>query len=98
MFQCGVGLGLCRIMLSIFDLTSSIVCIGKLVSDPFKEVLGVREGAVESPHAFSMYLNDLRSHLERQHPRLCHLLGIAIAVVLYANDAALPAESDDDLQ
>ena len=47
-------------MLAILDSTSSIVCIGKRVSNPFKESLGVREGAVESPHCFNMYVDGLR--------------------------------------
>lgn len=60
--------------------------------------LGVREGAVESPHAFNMYINDLRSYLDSKHPRPFHLLGVMISVVLYADDAAIPADSLEDLQ
>ena len=98
MFQCGIGLGLCRVMLAILDLTRTIVCIGGLLGHPFQDVLGVREGAVESPHAFNMYIDGLRSHLEAVHPHLCRLLGFTIAVILYADDAALPADSEEDLQ
>jgi hypothetical protein len=98
MFTCGLGIGLCRMMLAIFDATESVVCIGKLVSKSFKEKLGVREGAVESPHAFNTYISDMRSHLEASHPRLCRLLGVTIAILLYADDAALPADSAEDLQ
>ena len=68
MFRRGIGLGLCRMMLAILDLTSGIVCIGQLVGKPFQELLGVREGAVESPHAFSMYIGGLRTKLESAHP------------------------------
>ena len=85
-------------MLAILDSTSSIVCIGKLVSKPFKESLGVREGAVESPHCFNMYVDGLRLKLESAHPRLCRLMGVIVAVLLYADDAALPADSAEDLQ
>jgi hypothetical protein len=98
MFQCGIGLGLCRCMLAILDTTCSLVCIGSKIGTIFRDVLGVREGAVESPHAFNMYVDDLRSHLENSHPRLCRLMGVLVAVVLYADDAALPANSVEDLQ
>ena len=62
------------------------------------ETLGVREGAVESPHAFNAYIDGLRTQLETQHPQLCRLMGITIAILLYADDAALPADSEEDLQ
>ena len=98
MFRCGLGLGLCRMMLAMPDLTQGIVCIGAMVGRPFRETLGVREGAVESPHAFNMYVNDRRAQLEAVHPRLCQLMGITIAILLYADDAALPADTEEDLQ
>jgi len=98
MFQCGIGLGLCRLMLAILDVTSTMVCIGNLVGNTFKDVLGVREGAVESPNAFNMYIGDLRGFLENLHPSLCRLMGVTLAVILYADDAALPADSLEDLQ
>lgn len=97
MFQCGLGLGLCKMLLAIFDITVSIPCIGHLIGDSFKESLGTREGAVESPHLFNIYISDLRRRHEEMHPNLCKLLHITIAVLLYADDAALPADSLDDL-
>jgi hypothetical protein len=85
-------------ILAIFDLTRSILCIGNLVGESFKETLGTREGAIESPHLFNVYIGDLRERLEGLHPRLCKLLHITIAVLLYADDAALPADSFEDLE
>ena len=96
-FQCGLGLGYCKLLLSIFDATVSILCIGSLVRAKFRESLGTREGAVESPHLFNIYIGDLRQRLEQQHPRLCQLMHITIAVLLYADDAALPADTAEDL-
>eukprot|EP00973_Karenia_brevis_P072634 10089321-Karenia_brevis.AAC.1 len=43
-------------------------------------------------------MHGLRQRLESQHPNLCTLLNITIAVLLYADDAALPADSLQDLQ
>ena len=78
-----------------------MLMLGRLLSKPFAEQLRVREGAVESPHAFNMYVDPLRQRIESLHPRLCKLLHVTIALVLYAyyaDDAALPADSVEDLQ
>ena len=53
---------------------------------------------MESPHLFNVYIDGLRNRLEIQHQRLCKLLNITIAVILYADDAALPADSPEDLE
>ena len=45
-----------------------------------------------------MYINGLKAALESQHPRLCRIAGITIALLLYADDAAIPAETPEDLQ
>ena len=45
-----------------------------------------------------MYIAGLRARLEGEHPRLCTMLGCIIAVLLYADDAAIPADSVEDLQ
>ena len=98
MFQCGLSLGLCRMVLAMLDSTRSAACIGKMISRWFKETRGTREGAVESPHLFNIYISGLRARLEQEHPRLCTLLGCIIAALLYADDAAIPADSLEDLQ
>ncbi len=68
------------------------------MSQSFKDVLGVREGAVESHHAFNMYASDLKAHIESSHPRLRQLVGVIVAIILYAGDTAIPADSLEDLQ
>ena len=64
----------------------SIVRIARLLGKPFKDTPRVREGAVESPHAFDAYVNDVRTRLEALHPNLCRLMGVMVAIVLYADD------------
>ena len=98
LFECGVELGMCRQILTILDMTHSIPCIGRLVGDLFKETLGVREGAVESPHLFNMYVSPLRQRLLDRHPRLCQMLHLVVAVLMYADDAALPTDCEEDLR
>ena len=78
-------------------MTVSVLCIGNLIGEPFREILGTREGAVESPHLFNLYIGELHNRLANLHPRLCKLLHITIAILLYADDAALPADSLEDL-
>eukprot|EP00973_Karenia_brevis_P078866 10945429-Karenia_brevis.AAC.1 len=79
-------------------MSMGLVSVGGWISKPFKETRGTREGAVESPHAFNMYIGGLRQKLEELHPRLCRLANLVIAVLLYADDAALPADNAEDLQ
>ena len=89
MFECGVSLACCRLMLAILDITFSMPCIGTLIGRKFKVRLGVREGAVESPHLLNMYIAPLRQRLLDKNPRLCSMLGIIIA---------LPPDNLEDLQ
>ncbi len=80
--ECGLSLGICRLVAAIFDASYSVACVGRRISRAFKEKLGVREGAVESPHQFNVYISDLRRCLEEEHPNLCRMLGVIIAVLL----------------
>ena len=89
---------LVRMMIAIFDSCVGIVQIGRLLGNPFVEKMGVREGGPESPHQFNGYVSGLRERLESEHPRLCKLMDVIVALVLYADDAALPADSAEDLQ
>ena len=57
---------------------------GTLISRPFRETCGTREDALESPHLFNAYIDDLRDGLEAEHPNLCRLMGCMIAVLLIA--------------
>jgi len=93
----GISWGYCRLVLAAFDLTVSMPIVGHLLGRPFAERMGVREGAVESPHMFNAYIEGIRSRLEAQHPRICRMFELAVPILLYADDAALPADSAEDL-
>ena len=45
-----------------------------------------------------MYIAGMRVLLEQEHPRLCTLMGYIIAVLFYADDAAMPSHILEDLQ
>eukprot|EP00973_Karenia_brevis_P004028 555334-Karenia_brevis.AAC.1 len=71
--------------------------VGTMIGRLFRERLGVREGAVESPNLFNAYFDEISARLLALHPRLCKLIDIVIPILLYADDAALPADSIEDL-
>lgn len=98
MMQHGLDYGLCRLMLAILDSTYSIIGAGKFISRRFKETRGTREGAIKSPHFFNVYIAGLRERLECGHPRLCKMMSITVAILLYTDDAAIPADTPEDLQ
>lgn len=97
LFLCRVCAGFCKIVQAMFDLTVSLVYLSRLLGLSFLGKLGVREGAVESPYQFNGFMAPLRAYLEARHPSLCSLAQITIAVILFADDAALPADSSADL-
>lgn len=97
-FECGFTIGFCRLILAIYDTTVSVLHNGRLVSQGFRETRGTCEGAVEPPHFFNMYISGLQDKIERESPNVCVLMGVAIAIILYADDAAIPANSLEDLQ
>ena len=63
LFEVGLGVGICRLILAMFDVTAGIVRLGGLIGAPFAEIRGVREGSVEAPHLFNIYIGDLRAHM-----------------------------------
>eukprot|EP00973_Karenia_brevis_P069969 9727813-Karenia_brevis.AAC.1 len=84
-------------MLAMHSVTFSLVAVGKYVSRSFKEQRGTREGSVEAPHHFNTFIASLREELEAQRTGLCKLLTFTISVLLYADDAAILADSAEDL-
>eukprot|EP00973_Karenia_brevis_P027730 3822164-Karenia_brevis.AAC.1 len=80
------------------DGASSLPGIGRLVGNPFQEHQGMREGAPESPHLSRAYIGDLRLQMKSRHPRLCKLSNVVVSILLSAEDAAIPADSAEDLQ
>ena len=47
---------------------------------------------------FNMYVDPLRDRLLERRPHLCKMMHVTIALLLYADDAAIPADSIEDLQ
>ena len=98
LFKCGFGVGMCRLLLAVFDVTISAVVNARCISEHFLETRGTREGSVEAPHQFNVYISALRLRLEAEHPRLCKLMFVTIAVLRYAEDAGGPRNKCKDLR
>ena len=45
-----------------------------------------------------MFIAPATEYLQRLNPRLCYLLDVAIPLLLYADDAEIPADSAENLQ
>ena len=62
-FECGHSAAFCRLTWAMLDATVSITCVGKMIGEGFREKLGVREGSVEGPHHFNIYINGIMERL-----------------------------------
>ena len=63
----------------------------------FKVTSGTKQGGVISPHFYGIYVNDLIIIL-RNRKLGCHLVGICIACIFYADDLALMAPLRSTMQ
>ena len=79
-----------RIMKNLYERTESCVLVGDEKTNFFDVEVGVRQGYILSPTLFSIYINQSGIGIE--------VLGMMIAVLLYADDIVLIAESIADLQ
>ena len=65
------------------------------LSEPYKLCAGVRQGGVLSPVLFSVYVDDLLNKFKRHG---CHLRGLSVSALIYADDLILISPSVTELQ
>ena len=82
---------------SIYNYNESCVKVNTLLSEWFKVSVGVTQGDNLSPSLFGIFVNDLA--IEIKNMGLGVLCGTTkVSVLLYADDIALIAENEMDLQ
>lgn len=94
-----------NIILNMYSGIKSCISVNDISSPFFKSNCGVRQGENLSPALFSIYLNDLESHLgltndgiiiERQNIQAD--LYLKLFVLLYADDTIIVSDSPESLQ
>ena len=82
---------------ALYRLTTACIDINGFITPTFNTLFGVRQGDSMSPTLFSIYINDLANKLKETN------YGIKIGtqrvpILLYADDIALMAEKEEDMQ
>ena len=93
------GIPLCILMCLVFwylNMTS-IVKWGSVVSNSFSVPLGIKQGGINSPEFFSCYFDGL-TKLLREKKIGCHMYGIFLAIILFADDICLLAPTRSALE
>ena len=83
----------------VFGLTTQEMCIrwGNSLSTGFTVVNGVRQGSILSSILFNVYMDDLSMILSKCH-KGCHINGMCVNHLIYADDICLLAPSAKGLQ
>ena len=101
-----------KVIYNMYEGAKSCVAIGEDLSNSFLCKVGVRQGDNLSPLLFSIFLNDLESHLSRNFSGLSFLRDqiyselededtvtfLRLFILLYADDTIILAESAAELQ
>ena len=90
---------LCILLCLIFWYLNMTCCVkwGSEISRDFKVPLGIKQGGINSPDFFGIYIDDL-SKLLRNRQIGCHLFKLFVALLLFADDLCLMAPSRAALQ
>ena len=112
LIDCGINGKVLRVVKNIYTKAKSCVKIGNKISDFFPCRIGVRQGENLSPLLFALYLNDFESYLSNHYTGLNELFQegnrslkdenidvfMKLYCLLYADDTAILAESENELQ
>ena len=83
---------------TIYSDCKSCVNVNGYLTGNFSTELGVRQGDALSPTLFGLYINDLAKALNDSGKGIKLSEDLTIALLLYADDLAVIAESEEDLQ
>ena len=86
-----------RVIRNMYAKTRNCVIVGEEKTDFFDVDIGVRQGCVLSPILFSIYINGLAKEIENTGIGI-NILGRKIAILMYADDIVIVADTAEDLQ
>ena len=83
---------------SIYSDCKAVLNINGHLTDEFQVKAGVRQGDTLSPTLFGLYINDLAKDLDETGKGIKLQEDLRVSSLLYADDLAILAESESDLQ
>ena len=98
LIKIGVKGKMLSVIKSMYNCVKSKVKHNNILSEEFTCMLGVRQGECLSPFLFSMFLNDIEEELQVKGVEGIELGFLNLAIMLYADDIILFAESAEALQ
>lgn len=96
--QSGITGKLLNIVKNMYQQIKSRIRFNNTISEIFEYKKGVIQGESLSPLLFSLYINDLESHLMNNGCSSVEIEDINLFLFMYADDTVLLAESPEDLQ
>ena len=93
------GVPLCFLLIVIYWYLNMEYCCrwGDALSDFFRVLCGTKQGGILSPEFFAIYIDDLIKEL-RESKVGCHILGVFIAAILFADDMTLLSPTRSAMQ
>lgn len=98
MFKLGIEGKMLRITKSMYDDVKIGVRVNGNLTDFFENKIGVLQGEILSPMLFSLFLEDLETHLHENLSAGIDIDQINIFLLLLADDLALISETPNGLQ
>lgn len=95
--QLGIGGRFYQALRSIYNKTRYRVRVNGFNTDWFDVECGLKQGCLLSPALFNLYINDLVAEIKSLHMGV-RLDNDLLCILLYADDVALLAENEEDLQ
>ena len=82
---------------SVYDDSACSVCIINMYTSMFNVSCGVKQGCLNSPTLFAMYVNDLATVIKSLNKGI-DIVNINVSILLYADDIVLISPNGSNLQ
>ncbi len=94
----GVGGKMLNMIKCIYSNCESCINVNGYLTDNFPTEFGVRQGDTLSPTLFGLFINDLVQDMDLYGKGVNLCQNLKVSCLLYADDLAILAESEEDLQ